>query len=237
MNKHVPCFFHAFPVLVAIHDVESSDHVGKPGSGLVQFRLKSGHILDAGAGRGVATVEKSVNQSRNTFALRHFKKSKKMVDVTVHTAVGEQTAEMYAASAGTNLFEHVEKYGILEKFTAFHGHVDAGHVLIYDAARADIQMSHFRVADESGRQSDLSSRGIQASHAGHGKQTIECGRMSEAGGISRSGRSQTVAVENEKKCGFHCRHQLFSFPSAAVAGSSSAPDQRASRRYSSLTGS
>ena len=67
-------------------------------------------------------------------------------------------------------------------------------------------MSDLRVADESGGQTDLTAGGVQTSHAGHGEQPVKRGRMGETGGVSRPGRSQTVAVENKKEKRFHYGH-------------------------------
>ena len=129
-----------------------------------------------------------------------------MMDMAVNTAVRQKSAEVDAAPAGTNARKKIQQNGIAEQLAAFHGHVDAGHILIDDATGSYVEMAYFRIADESGGQSDLSAGSIETPHARHAQQPVKGGRTGKAGGIPRSGRRQAVAVENEKKGGFHYGH-------------------------------
>ena len=216
-------------MLVAVHDIKTAHHVGKFCPCFGENRLKLRYIVDGGAGGSVTSIKEGMDKRRYSLFLCHFQKGEQVIDMAVHTAVGEKSAEVYTSASGTDFFAQIEKNGIAEQIAVFHSHVYTGHILINDASGTDIQVPHFRVSYEPGRKTYLTAGGIQASHLGHGKKSIKRGGVRQAGGISRAGRSKSVTVEDKKQCGFYFGHQLFSFPSAAVAGSFSAPDQRASR--------
>ena len=95
--------------------------------------------------------------------------------------------------------QQLKQRGVGGKFARLHRHVDAGHILIHDASGPDIEVPHFRIAHISGGQPHRAPGGVDARRARQGDEPIDVGRPRKAGGIARTGGSQSVAIKNEEQ--------------------------------------
>lgn len=116
MDHEIPDLGHALPALVAVHGIEAPRQAGHThvlhGDDLFQ---QAAHIGGAALGRGIAPVHEAVDAHRHTGGESHGAQGHQMVDVAVHTAVGEQARQMQTAAAAACFFQHVLQHGVVEQ--------------------------------------------------------------------------------------------------------------------------
>ena len=216
VDHEVPDPGHAPPALVAVHGVEAPRQAGHAhilhGDDLFQ---EAAHIGGAAPGRGVAPVHEAVDAHRHPGGKGHGAQGHQMVDVAVHAAVGEQARQMQAAAAAARLFQHVQQHGVVEQGAVLKGQVDARHVLIDDASRADVEVPHLGVAHIAGRQAHFAPGGGQAAVRTARRQVIQMGRGRHPGGIAFPFVRQAPAVKDEQQGGGHARGSLLRAAAAA----------------------
>ena len=106
-ENQLPRLFHALPTVVAIHREVAANHRRDLScADLLQLGLEHGEIMFAAVGRGVAAVEKCVDENaRQACILRRADERVEMFLVRVHAAVGKQAPQMQRAVAGLELRE------------------------------------------------------------------------------------------------------------------------------------
>ena len=216
VDHEIPDLGHALPALVAVHGIEAPRQAGHThvlhGDDLFQ---QAAHIGGAALGRGIAPVHEAVDAHRHTGGESHGAQGHQMVDVAVHTAVGEQARQMQTAAAAACFFHHVLQHGVVEQGAVLKGHVDARHVLIDDASRTDIEVSHLGVAHIAGRQAHFAPGGGKAAVGAARHQVIQMGRGCHPGGIAFPFFRQAPAVKDEQQGGGHARGSLLRAAAAA----------------------
>ena len=91
--------------------------------------------------------------------LREFHHGDELVLMAVDAAVGNQADEMQAR--GFRFFQGVAEHRIGGQRAFFDRLVDAGEILIDDAARAEIEVADFGIAHLPGRQADIQAGGAE----------------------------------------------------------------------------
>ena len=153
----------------------------------------------AAGGAGVAPVHERMDTHVHAVGSGDIHERAEVVDMAVHAAVGQQSGEVQPPARPLHVRQQLKQRGVGGKFARLHRHVDAGHILIHDASGPDIEVPHFRIAHISGGQPHRAPGGVDARRARQGDEPIDVGRPRKAGGIARTGGSQSVAIKNEEQ--------------------------------------
>src|SRR5882757_83 len=103
--------------------------------------------------------------------------------VGVHTAVGKQSEEMEAASAGTGIFHRAQQNGVRKEFAVLNHQLDASAVHVHDASGADVEMSDFAVSHLAIRQANVTAAGLNESVGIVAQQAVICWLAGEGDGV------------------------------------------------------
>ena len=173
VDQRVVSDFHPLPAFVAVHGVITADDRG-------HLARRCGHVLFevgdealAAARVGVAAVHEAVHE--RIFDLifgGDVAEFEKMLQRRVHAAVRHEAHEMHVHAVFLGVFERGFHLRVLHDRVVAAGAVDLHEVLINDAAGADIEVSHLRIAHLSVGQADVLAVGAQFGMGvffGHGR--------------------------------------------------------------------
>src|SRR5581483_9888767 len=116
------------------------------------------------------------------------------VDVRVDASVRDEAEEVDVSATPEGGAEH----GVGEEGAVLDRPVDAHQVLVEDAAGADRQVPHLRVAHLPGRQPDRLPGGFERRMRVVAPQPVEDGCRGEGDRVARAGRRAAPAVENDE---------------------------------------
>jgi hypothetical protein len=152
----------AVPALVAVHDVVTTDN----GRDLAKADLlgEGEQVLQvslATLGVAVTTVTEEVNvYLGHTNLLGDLEQRLEVVDVRVHTAVRDETAQVESAIALLGALEALNNVLDLVHLAILDSFVDADDILPHNPAGANVQVSDLGVAHEAFWQADGEGRGL-----------------------------------------------------------------------------
>ena len=124
------------------------------------------HVAGSRLGVRVAAVTEEVDVDLgHADLLGHVEQAEEVVDVRVHTAVGDQTEQVQAAVALLGASEALDDVVDLVELALLDGLVDADDVLPHNTASANVQVADLTVAHESLGETDGERRGLELSVA------------------------------------------------------------------------
>ena len=153
-SEEAVCHCNAFPSVIPIHCVITSDNGGYlPDTDLFQFRFNLFTELDTEVGLAVAAIAEIVNQDLVGFESICLGKPEQSIEVfkrAMHASIACQPHEMEMCSVLFDMGNRFQKHFVLSKFTGTDHRADAEEFLVHNASCADILMSDFAVADNTG---------------------------------------------------------------------------------------
>ena len=192
--------FHPLIAVVPVHGVIAAHHRGDLAyANLRQLGLQGFHIPFAAVGGHVPTVHEAMDvHLLEALGLGQLHQGVQMGQVAMHPAVGAQAIQVQGAVVGLAVFHRPQKGGILEKIPLPDGLGDPGQLLVYDAACADIQVTHLAVPHLPIRQAHvLPGRGDLGMGIGGGQGHDVLGAVG-GDGIAVGLRPAAKAIQNDK---------------------------------------
>ena len=201
--------------------------------------LQRARKAHAAFGVRVAAVHDAVHPHGHARTGGHIADGFQMPDMAVHAAVREQARQMQPAAALFDRFQQPIEHRVGGKGAVLQGHVDTRHVLVDHAPGPDVQVAHLGIAHVAFRQAHGPARGRQLRMRATSVEVVQIGSGREIRRIAGSGRGQAPAVKNQQQGGGHAEASPPGPAAEAAWSEARAGDwpQRASRRYSSRTGS
>ena len=117
-----------------------------------------------------------------------------MIDVRVHSAVGDEAEQMNAFAA----LESGREGRILEEGAVLDRLVHAHQILKEHSAGADRQVADLAVSHLSRRQPDRAGRGLERGMRKGSPEPVEVRSLRELDGVASSGRRAAPAVEDDE---------------------------------------
>ena len=193
--------FFAVPVVVAVHGIVTA---GDGGNGahaqLVQLFLQIGQEALAGMGIGVAAVHDAVQiNPGGAHGLGHIQHAEPVVRMAVDAAGSHQTHEVDGLAGIDGGFHVAHQNGIFHHLAVLDGLGDERELLVHDAARAHIGMTHFGVAHLTVRQTHGHAGGVDGGHGVIPHEGIQMGGVGGRNGIAEGlVRRPAKTVHNAK---------------------------------------
>ena len=147
-SEHIVRLFLAVPVVVAVHGVISA----RDGSDFTEFKLVELvlQLLEearARSGGDVSAVRKGVDiYVVETLRFRHFDERVEVFEMAVHPARGDETVKVQLFAARLRGVHGAEKLLVFKERPVADVLGDLGEILIDDPPRADIEVTHLRIA-------------------------------------------------------------------------------------------
>ena len=202
VDKGLPGQGQAFPVLVSVHGVVAAGHAGHAGAGLISDgREQVAHIARAAVWGAVATVHEAVDAHGHLTSVGQGAERLQVADVAVHAPVGEQPGQMQTAAGAGRRIQQGGEYGVGGKAAVLQSQINAGHVLINNASRADIKVPHLGIAHVTRRQAHVPARSRKARMGAGGVERVQVGGLRQPWGVARTGLGQAPAVQNKQQGG------------------------------------
>ncbi|MNC29076.1 hypothetical protein D3C75_773130 [compost metagenome] len=147
-------FLHALPALVTVHGIITAlDSSDVANTQLLSLGNQLLHVLLGAVRRNVAAVQERMDvHFLQIFLLGQLQKCEQVRNVAVHAAVGQKPVQVELGAVLLGVADRAQQGFVLEEISVADGLGNAGQVLIYDPACADIQVSNFRVAHLAFRQ-------------------------------------------------------------------------------------
>ena len=199
---------HAIPALVAVHRVVAAAERGDEGAGHIRaFGLESFERGARAARRRVAAIEEGVHgDARHAAARGEVEHGEDVRLVAVHAAGRDEAKQVERAIGRLGRVAGLHERGVVEETAVGDRGVDAGEVLVDDAARTDVHVADFGIAHLPVRQTDelpvrLHQRvRIFAQHAPPVRQVGPGDR------VVRGVVAMAPAIEDEQEDGFGSGH-------------------------------
>ena len=196
------------PPLVAVHGVVAADDAGDDGTlrgigvfgtELSALGLQLLYEALAAAGVAVAAVHEAVDIYLGQLILcGHLEELVEVCQGAVDSAVGAQSEEVQGPAAGGHIVVCCFDFLVFQKFVLAAGHVDLDQVLINDAARADVEVSHLGVAHLSGGKTHVLTAGFQKRYGVLCPELVEIGSSLSVDGVGAVMPALAPAVEDHK---------------------------------------
>ncbi len=123
-----------------------------------------------------------------------------VVDVRVHAAVADEADEVDGFIIGFGIIDGCQQRFVVVQFAFAHGFIDACQFLPHDAAGADIEVTHFRVAHLAFGQAHVFAVRDEGTVRVLLHQTVEKGRICLIYSVCAVFWTESPAVEDEEKC-------------------------------------
>ncbi|KAI6763036.1 hypothetical protein HG530_009016 [Fusarium avenaceum] len=159
VDKTLKGNLEAVPALVAVHGKVSTDN----GTDLTNANLLGCideflHVTGAGLGVGITAITEEVDEDLGHTKLlggleEGVEVGRAVYDMTYHTTMRDETAEVQAAVASSSILEGLLDNIVLAQLAVLDGLVDSDNVLPHNTASSDIQVSDLRVTHETLRES------------------------------------------------------------------------------------
>ena len=196
--------FDTIPTLIAIHRVITAGYRGDPC--VTGFRTHLRELAQTGLGRAwrrVAAIQERMHgNARHTLALGQLEHRENVLFVAVHAAGRKQSHHMQRAVARRYRVAGFAEFAIFEKRTIRNRRVDAGQILIDDAASADVHVPDFGVAHLSIRQADKLALGVHQRVWAVGEQAPPVRRIRLGDRVVGGLLAMAPAVEDQQQHGF-----------------------------------
>ena len=124
-----------------------------------------------------------------------------MLDVGVYAAVGQQAVQVQAAAFAQAVVHGLVIGLIFKEAAVVNGAADAGQILKYHTAAADVGVADLAVAHLPGGQAHVQSAGGQSGVGIFLEQPIQHRRLGQRYGVVVAGRGQAEAVHDDKRSG------------------------------------
>ncbi len=153
--------------------------------------------------RHVAAVRERVHPRplRHPLSLGQLEKRAQVVDVRVNTPVGDEAEQMDVAAALSRAPERGSERAVLRERAVLDREAHAREVLEQDPARPDREVPHLRVPHLSHWKPDRLTGGGERRVRIAIPQRVEGGRARELDGVSRPGRGDPPAVQDDEDDG------------------------------------
>ena len=159
----------------------------------------SGYEALAAAGVAVAAVHEAVDIYLGQLILcGHLEELVEVCQGAVDSAVGAQSEEVQGPAAACHIVVCCFDFLVFQKFVLAAGHVDLDQILINDAARADVEMSHLGVAHLSGGKTHVLTAGFQKRYGVLCPELVEIGGSLSVDGVGAVMLALAPAVEDHK---------------------------------------
>ena len=112
--------------------------------------------------------------------------------------MGAQSEEVQGPAAGCHIVVCCFDFLVFQKFVLAAGHVDLDQVLINDAARADVEVSHLGVAHLAGGKTHVLTAGFQKRYGVLCPELVEIGSSLSVDGVGAVMPALAPAVEDHK---------------------------------------
>ncbi len=156
------------------------------------------------ARRGITTIKESVQiDFLSTAFSGHFYHRHDVIFVAVYAASREQTHDVYRFAAIFCLVDRIGQHRVSEESTLFNFNIQTGKVLIHDAARAQVDVTHFGVAHLAIGQANFQARRINQGMRTFCPQRIHYRGFSTKNGVILAVFAIAVAIQN------HQYHRFF----------------------------
>jgi hypothetical protein len=158
--------------------------------------------LERGARWRVAAVEEGMQEDPlHPLAAGQFQQPLDMGDVAMDSSIGDQTEEVERSSGLLGVTACGDQRSVLIERTVGNRPGDPLDVLVDDAAGAEVQMSYLRVAEQSGRQTHVLTRGGELSVRGRTPEPVPVRRTGEMDGVVRTGGCDAETVQDAEHDG------------------------------------
>ena len=189
---------HPVVIIIPVHGIIAAHYRSDPAhADLLHLRRQVlGETFAAGRRRVPAVQKAMYIHLVKSLPLSQFQQAIKVGIVAVYAPVGQKAHEMQGAAVLSAVFHRLQKGRILKKCPVHDLLGDPGQFLVYDAARAHIQMSHLRVAHLPLRQAHSHAAGIAPRPGTFLHQFIQIGLRCLGHGVALRLFVQAVAVQN-----------------------------------------
>ena len=211
-DEQVVGYLDAFPAFVAVHGVEAAYDAGDVGiAGFLTFLQHLSDEALAALGVGVAAVHEAVHEGvLHAVLLADFDEFEEVVERGVYAAVGGEAHEVDVLACGLGVLVGADDFGVAEDAAVLTGAVDFHKVLIDDAAGADVEVTHLRVAHLSVGQADVLAAGQQLAVGISGINLVEVGSRSVVDDVALAVVAYAPAVKDHQEC-FLCHNVIYCF--------------------------
>ena len=197
----VVCLLYTIPAVIAVHRVVTAGY-GCNAADLdsVDLRLQAVDILDTGLRRRVTAVHEAVEANlAQTVAACQLEQREHMVNVGMHTAVRQQAENVQGGIEPLALVDCAHQGRVLEEISVLDGLGDAGQLLIYDAACADVGVANLGVAHLAVRQTNVQTGCADIGERVLGEDLIEIRLFSRLDGVALGLLAVAEAVHDDER--------------------------------------
>ena len=211
----------AFVALIAVHAPEPALDCGDLAHAyLAAFRHDFLNITETARGRGIAPIHEAVDiDIFKPFALCKLQQSVKMPEARMDAAIGTEPQKVQGRTMLFAVFDRAHEGGVFEEFAVRYGVFDAGVILEYDPARAEVHMAYLGIAHLPRGKPDVHAGGFNESVGIARLQRADIADAVYADGVVRGLLAVAEAIENNECCDIFHRGFLYAgAPWEAPAG-------------------
>ena len=132
-----------------------------------------------------------------------------MLVMAGYAAIRKQTEKMQVCAVFQAVIDGIVEFLHLEKIPVLNRLGDPGQLLIYDTARADVQVPHFRIAHLPVRQTHGHAGSADKGHGIFSFQSADVRGSRQLHGVSLTVLAFPKAIHDDESCKFIV-HMLFS---------------------------
>ena len=179
----IPSQLVAFPPLIAIHGIITTDHRGNMRACAASLSGDRGQVIGGAGGRSIAPVGDGVDHDVvDAGFLGRLRQGDEVILMAMHAAIRDETKKVQPVTPrlGKSLLQNL----VRPELAIGDGLVDAGEILINDPTGPKIHMADFRVAHLPIREPNIQATGAQGRSWISGVEVIVKGRAREHRGIT-----------------------------------------------------
>jgi hypothetical protein len=190
----------ALPALVAVHRVVAAHHRRDDGAAAVLAEQihELLHEAEPRLRRSVAPVEPCVDCHRQVVEVAEHDGGDQVLIERVHAAVADQAKEVERTATPLHGRAQLDQRRQAEELAGLDRLGDAHDVLRHDATRAEVQVSHFAVADLALGKSHREPRRVEEGAWRPAPEAVPRGRVPELDGIAFAAGAEAPAVEHDQ---------------------------------------
>ena len=140
-------YFYTLPALVAVHSVEAAGKGGQFAAGMVQAGLQVRDEFETALRVSITAIGKGMHgKVRHLVFCSKAAEGLQVFDMGMYAAIADEAYEMKCLARRLGGIQGSKENGAAFQLAITNGNVDALQLLVYNAARAQIQVAHLRIA-------------------------------------------------------------------------------------------